>query len=216
MTREEKRAAALAARRATAERLHVEATELEAVGRTEEALALYRRAARLGDTGAQTNLGVMLTDLGGEHHAEGMRWYRRAAARGDRCGAWNAAVQYRIAGDRRWYLYWLREAARLGDEDAATMVAEIDRRIRDGRSWGLYRDIEVDAGDVCWMIGFYQRGEMTAEALAVWAADTVALRSTIALAEERRRDIVLVLRELSDPARRLTRQRAKELVFWLS
>jgi TPR repeat protein len=97
-----------------------EGCELEERGLIPEALRAYTVAARLGSSSAQVNLGNILDDVvKPSRTSEAKAWYKRAVKRGNPSGAWNLAMHYRNNGNPRWYRYWLRVAADLGDEDAA-------------------------------------------------------------------------------------------------
>lgn len=82
---------------------------------------LLRRAVALGDTYAMTCLADELTHpswlatlspVGRRRsHAEGLRWYRAAAARGDSAAAFNLAMTYLNAGRHRLAVKWFRRVA---------------------------------------------------------------------------------------------------------
>jgi TPR repeat protein len=57
---------------------------------------------------------------------------KQASKWGHPSGAWNLAMEHRLRGRRRWYLHWLGVAARLGEEDAITALAQLGAN---GEAW---------------------------------------------------------------------------------
>lgn len=99
------------------------ASALEDRGEIDLAVKLYTDAARLGEPIAQSNLANLLDDkVSPARPKEAVYWYKRALKAGHEPAAWNLAMHYRNAGKKRWYLYWLRVAAELGDEDAQALL----------------------------------------------------------------------------------------------
>ncbi|MDQ0465516.1 TPR repeat protein [Caulobacter ginsengisoli] len=197
-------------------RLWHQACALDDEGREDEAIVLHRQAAAMGEILAQLSLAYLLTERDGAEWAEGVRWYRRVTWAGDPQGAWNLAMVYRIAKNRRRYLHWLRRAAAMGEEEAVVILAEIDRRRALGQTWPMFISEYLDADNAIGVLSDYREGETTAASVAVWAGR--AARGEIALRTEddTRRRLASVLAELADPARELTRQRALELIYKLS
>ncbi len=198
----------------TAFYLQLKAFDLEEEGRLDEAIALYRRAAAMGDISA--NLPRLLTDKGGDDWAEGVLWYRRMLRAGDPSGAWNLAMVYRQQGNRRRYLSWMRRAARMGDEDAIVLLAEIEHRQAARQVWPMFVKQVLDADDAIWVLDDLRKGVTTLESVTVWAGR--AARGEIApqTEDDTKGRLASVLAELADPARDLTRQRALELIYKLS
>ncbi len=89
-------------------------------GELSSAVALFLRAARLGNPEAQVNLGNAL-DAGhgvAMSFTEARRWYKNAARRGAPEGAFNLAISYRAQGNDRMARFWLERANEMGDTDA--------------------------------------------------------------------------------------------------
>ena len=100
-----------------------EGYKCEESGLNERAIQFYLEAARLGDVSAQLNLGNILDEkISPAEPSEAVYWYKRAARSGSAAGAWNLAMHYRKTRQRRWYDYWLRRAAELGEEDAIAIL----------------------------------------------------------------------------------------------
>lgn len=93
-------------------------------GEFEEAARFFRLAAAKGDTGSMTNLGNLLLDgkVKEIRPSEGMYWYKRAVAAGSNTGAWNLCMEYRMQRNKRWFIYWLKRAAEMGDSDAKAQL----------------------------------------------------------------------------------------------
>ena len=96
-------------------------------GDLDRAIELYKQASRMGFTPAQTNLGNIYDDvlIPAQPH-KAVEMYRRAVRLGDRAGAWCLAVHYRNLHRGRWYRYWLRKAAEMGEEDAKLELARLE------------------------------------------------------------------------------------------
>jgi TPR repeat protein len=110
------------------------AVKLEADGDFGSAVDQLRRAARLQSTYAQTTLATMLDDkVNPARREEAVYWYKRAVRAGDASAAWDLAMHYANLGRRRWYLYWLHVAAKMGEPDA-------QREIEDGKWWSRLSD----------------------------------------------------------------------------
>jgi len=80
-----------------------------------------RRAAELGNTNAQNNLGTMLAD---ENPQEAEHWYRVAVANGSLGAMVNLAAQV-VDRDAQQALRLLRSAAEAGDATAAERLADL-------------------------------------------------------------------------------------------
>jgi hypothetical protein len=185
-------------------------------GRADEAIFHFREAAQRGDVACQTNLGTQLTNpnRGGADWAEGMRWYRRAARAGDPMAAWNLAMSYRLRGNRRRYLTWVRAAAALGDEEAGEVLAEIERRRAAGQAWPMYMSLLQDTDTVIDILRRFRQGEMTAAAARTWAGPVAGGEAALELQRDPGGLLQAVLDEMA--AKPLTRQRALELIHKLS
>jgi len=167
----------------------------------------------LGDIGAQLNLGNLLTEGGPESWFEGMRWYRRGVRSGNPAAASNLAMAYRLRGNRRRYFQWLRVAARMGDEDAEKFLRAIESiRARGGRAPMLFLN-EVDGWAVLQILDKFLAGALTRDAVVSWAVLIATGEAAIGLPQGR--EVAQVIEELADPGRRLTKKRARELIFKL-
>lgn len=85
------------------------------------AVRWYRRSAALGNSSAQTNLGVCLSYGWGvkRNDAEALVWFKRALSQTDPSGAAiNIACVYRDRGNNRRALHWYERGAQMGDGDA--------------------------------------------------------------------------------------------------
>lgn len=198
------------------ESLYFEGLELSEAGRGAEAEALFRRLAAKGDVDAMRCLGDLLTDEEGPRRREGLSWYRRAVRLGDATAAWNCAMSWRLAGDRRRYLHWVETAARLGATEAPVVLAEINRRRAAGRPWPMFKtDLTwIDPEDIAEMLQAFLDGGVTAAEVADWA-DGVACGELLATPELReRRRLKPILEELAKGE--VTTARARELLFALN
>ena len=112
-------------------KIFVDACAHEDAGRILPAIRLYRQAAKLGDVGAQSNLGNLLDDkVKPARRAEAAYWYKRAIRAGSATAAYNLAIHYRNLGKRRWHLHWLKAAQRLGDPDVGPELKQLLRGSR--------------------------------------------------------------------------------------
>lgn len=196
-----------------AERLFMAAAAADADGRTEDAIVLYRRAARLGHVVAQSNLGVELTQLGSPHRREGLRWLRTSARNGNGTAAWNLAMEHRLTGLRRAYLYWMRYAARLGNGDAVQVIEEIDRKRARREPWFMLKATFIDASDLEWALDDIRAGARSAADVASWAEGIVRRQDALGPAPEDQSRLLPVLWEMTRAE--LTPQRATELILKL-
>ena len=107
-------------------------------GDLEKAISLYKKASRRGFAPAQTNLGNIYDDvLNPAQPRKAVEMYRRAVRLGSPAGASCLAAHYRNLGKSRWYRYWLRKAAEMGEEDAMIEMATLDdSRSRSSRQSG--------------------------------------------------------------------------------
>ena len=96
-----------------------------------EALRWWERAAQLGETAAQYNLGYMYHAGEGTDKNEGKAfyWYRRSAEGGHPSGQYNTGVYYlygvETPADKEEALKWFRLAAEQGDENAKKQLAAL-------------------------------------------------------------------------------------------
>ena len=93
--------------------------KFEDEGNINAAVTVYLAASIFGNPLAQSNLGNILDDKLNKPE-EAVYWYKLSAKNGASVGALNLSVHYKNLGSRRWYIYWLNVAARMGHEDAIT------------------------------------------------------------------------------------------------
>lgn len=93
---------------------------LYSAGKIEEAFTVFQYAAKLGSLEAQVNLANLLDSgaVGEKNCKQAAYWYKRAIKNGSPEAAYNLAISYRQQGKSRWFGYWIRKAAEMGDEDA--------------------------------------------------------------------------------------------------
>lgn len=85
-----------------------------------EAFLAFFSAAKLGDKNAQVNLANMLDAGEGvlKDHKKAAYWYKRAIRQKSPEAAYNLAISYKHQGKIRWFDYWIKRAADMGDQDA--------------------------------------------------------------------------------------------------
>jgi TPR repeat protein len=99
-------------------------------GNLRSAFRLMVAAAKMGDVGAQVNVGYMYdTGVGVKHNRQAaFYWYRRAYRRGDGGAASNIGTIFRDEGNLERALYWFQRAKTLrgGDDgDADLEIAKL-------------------------------------------------------------------------------------------
>src|SRR5689334_22243105 len=106
--------------KARANELFVRAEQCEANGQLKKAFRLMLAAAKLGDLGAQLNVGNYYEDGTGvrRNRAAALNWYRRAYRRGDASAANNIGVLWRNEKQLKRALAWFTRAVKLGDDEA--------------------------------------------------------------------------------------------------
>jgi len=94
-------------------------------GRTRSAFRLMLAAARMGESGAQVNVGNMYDGgVGIKRNVKAaLYWYKRAYRRGEPCAAHNIGTVWRDAGDFRRARYWFERALEMngGDDGEANL-----------------------------------------------------------------------------------------------
>jgi TPR repeat protein len=117
------------------EDLFVQAEKYEEVGDLEKAFGCLLRAARLGHSGSQLNVGHFYSSGQGTGQSakRAAYWYRRAYKNGNSGGAFSLAVDKRNAGNVRGAVSWFRKAAAMGDGDAYIELAKIYLGRRGGK-----------------------------------------------------------------------------------
>lgn len=112
------------------------AFDAEEAGQLEEAICLLKKAARLGSNAARSKLGTTYDDVIKPAKPErAVYWYKQGVKNGYSDCAWNLAMHYAGLGKKRGYLYWLRIANEMGDEDAAEEIQT--------REWWLKRTKKI-------------------------------------------------------------------------
>lgn len=100
--------------------LFVRADKYEDMGQPRKAFRCMLAAAKLGDTGAQINVGNYYDEGKGvrRSRSEAVYWYKRAYRRGAACAANNIGVLLRNENKHRRALSWFLRAVNLGDDEA--------------------------------------------------------------------------------------------------
>lgn len=107
-------------RKEQAEKLFVCADREEELGNRRSAFRLMLAAAKLGDIGAQVNVGNYYDAGQGVRRNRGcaLYWYKRAYRRGYPAAAHNIGVMLRREGQVRRALQWFTRAVELGDTES--------------------------------------------------------------------------------------------------
>ena len=80
----------------------------------------------MGFEPAMNNLANLLDDYAEPRRPkEAVNWYKRSLRRGHSVAAINLAMHYRNSGNRRWQIYWLKVAEKMGDQDAETELRKL-------------------------------------------------------------------------------------------
>jgi uncharacterized protein len=106
--------------RSKASALFVRADKEDGLGRKRSAFRLMLAAAKLGDSGAQVNVGNYYDDGKGvqRNRSAALYWYKRAYRRGESCAAHNIGVLWRSEGNLRRALYWFFRSVKLGNDES--------------------------------------------------------------------------------------------------
>jgi TPR repeat protein len=101
-----------------ADRLFVRADRHADRGEMKSAFRLMLASVKLGNTGAQINVGNYYADGKGvrRSRSKALYWYKRAYRRGDSCAAHNIGILWRDEGKLQRALYWFFRAVSLGDD----------------------------------------------------------------------------------------------------
>jgi TPR repeat protein len=107
-------------KKSKASALFVRADKQDELGRKRSAFRLMLAAAKLGDSGAQVNVGNYYDDGKGvqRNRSAALYWYKRAYRRGDSCAAHNMGALWRGEGKLRRALYWFFRSVKLGDDES--------------------------------------------------------------------------------------------------
>jgi TPR repeat protein len=103
-----------------ADDLFVRADKQEERGKKRSAFRLMLAAAKLGDRGAQVNVGNYYDDGKGvkRNRSAALYWYNRAYRRGDSSAAHNIGILWRNEEKLRRALSWFFRAVKLGDDES--------------------------------------------------------------------------------------------------
>jgi|SRR6267154_2747949 len=103
-----------------ADDLFIRANKHEENGEKRFAFRLMLAAARLGDRGAQVNVGNYYDAAHGvrRNRSAALYWYKRAYRHGDSSAAHNIAILWRNEGQFRRALAWFFRSVKLGDEES--------------------------------------------------------------------------------------------------
>jgi tetratricopeptide (TPR) repeat protein len=103
-----------------ADDLFIRACKHEDDGDLKSAFRLMLAAAKLGDIGAQLNVGNYYADGTGvrRNRAAAMYWYKRAYRLGYSCAAHNIGIMWRNENQLRRALAWFKRAVDLGDPES--------------------------------------------------------------------------------------------------
>ncbi len=117
------------------EALFERAEKREELGEFEEAARCLLKAARLGHSSSQLNLGNCYSEGRGVNRSSrsAAYWYKKAYERGNPDGAFNLAIDKKNAGRVRDSAEWFKKAAEMGHGDAFIELAKIymDQRTGD-------------------------------------------------------------------------------------
>ena len=107
-------------RKSKADSLFVRADKAVDRGDLRSAFRLMLASVRLGNTGAQINVGNYYADGKGvrRNRSSALYWYRRAYRRGDCSAAHNIGILWRDEGRIQRALHWFFRAVDLGDDES--------------------------------------------------------------------------------------------------
>jgi TPR repeat protein len=109
------------------EKLFIEADGYDGRGDFKCAFQCFLKAARLGHTGCQVNLGNYYAVGKGttKNMATAAYWYKKAYKNGDRTGALNLGIDRRDEGRKRSAAIWLKKGVAMNDGDACIALAKL-------------------------------------------------------------------------------------------
>jgi uncharacterized protein len=121
---------------AEAEALFCKADKYEEDGLQTEAFEYMLKAAQLGHSGAQANLGNYYSSGKGIKRSDDKAayWYKRAALQGNDTGALNLAIDKLKAKNLRAAIFWLEKARSMGSGEATLELAKIYLGKKRGKS----------------------------------------------------------------------------------
>lgn len=107
--------------------LMVRADQQMEEGKLGSAFKLFLKAAKLGDSSAQNNLGYLYSEGKGvkQSNEEAEYWYRKAYRRQSTSAAHNLGILFRDSGDPKKALKWFERAVKLGSWDSNLDLAKI-------------------------------------------------------------------------------------------
>jgi TPR repeat protein len=111
--------------RSKAEMIWIRADKEWESGNPREAFRLMLVAAKMGESGAQVNVGYMYEHGVGRkrNRQAALYWYKRACRRGESCAAHNIGTVWRDVGSPRRALHWFERAIKMsgGDDGEANL-----------------------------------------------------------------------------------------------
>jgi TPR repeat protein len=109
-----------------ADSLFVRADKQDGLGKKQSAFRLMLAAAKLGDSGAQVNVGNFYDDGKGvrRNRSAALYWYKRAYRRGVSSAAHNIGVHWRNEGKLQRALSWFFRAVNLGDDESSLDIGK--------------------------------------------------------------------------------------------
>ena len=124
---------------AEAEALFYKADKCEEQGLQNEAFEYMRKAAELGHSSAQANLGNYYSWGKGvkKSNEKAAYWYKRAYQQGNDTGAFNLAIDKLRAQNLRAAVFWFERARALGSGEAVLELSKIYLSRRGGKPRAL-------------------------------------------------------------------------------
>jgi TPR repeat protein len=118
------------------QKLFIEAEQHEEKGDFKNAFRCFLKAAQLGDSSCQVNVGNLYADGKGvkKDFKKAAYWYKMAIKNGERCGATNLAIEYRKAHRLRAAVIWFKKAIEMSDGEACVELAKIYRNRKGGQA----------------------------------------------------------------------------------
>jgi TPR repeat protein len=148
-------------------------------GELRSAFRLFLAGAKLGDVGAQHNLGYFYDEGIGVHsnRAAAMYWYKRAYRGGSRVSASNIAVMFREEGEIGHALAWFERAVRMKDADAHLEIGKIYMNTGDVKKATSHLKRVLSASEVDATVAAKEEAEKLLQAIAGSERDASTVRS---------------------------------------
>jgi TPR repeat protein len=149
-----------------AEDLFIRACKHEDEGDLKSAFRLMSAAAKLGDIGAQLNVGNYYDSGQGVHRnrAAAMYWYKRAYRRGYSCAAHNVGIMWRNENQPRRALGWFKRAVDLGDDESHLEIGKHYLRNENNPAKAIVHFKRVIRAEVVTEAGLEEAAELLREA----------------------------------------------------